>query len=66
MIPGESSHRLHAMISKAIEDHEITHDEYDLIMQIAMEDGHIDMHEQALLNQLQEMIESKMVKWKQR
>ncbi len=63
MIPGDSVHRLHAMISKAIEDHEITRDEYDMILQIAAEDGHIDRHEQALLNQLQEMIENKMVKW---
>ena len=59
---SESADRLKKMIEKAIEDHEITRDEYDLILHIATEDGHIDRHEQSLLEQLQEMIENKMVK----
>jgi hypothetical protein len=59
---SESANRLKKMIEKAIEDHQITRDEYDQILHIATEDGHIDRHEQSLLAQLQEMIENKMVK----
>ena len=51
------------MIEKAIEDHKITRDEYDRIIHIATEDGHIDKHEQALFRELQQMIEDKMVKF---
>jgi hypothetical protein len=50
------------MIEKAIHDHNITRAEMDAIMAIATEDAHIDRHEQALLHQLQEMIENKTVK----
>ena len=60
---SDSSIRLREMIEKAIEDHEITRDEYDKIIHIATEDGHIDRHEQALLSELQQMIEDKMVKF---
>jgi hypothetical protein len=54
--------KLHKMIVKAIEDHVLTRDEYDMILHTASEDGHIDKHEQALLEQLQEMIENKTIK----
>lgn len=60
---SESAGRLKIMIEKAIEDHEITRSEMDEILNIASEDGYIDRHEQALLDQLQDMIESKMVKF---
>ncbi|NQU88620.1 MAG: hypothetical protein HQ541_22985 [Mariniphaga sp.] len=60
---SESAQRLKIMIEKAIEDHKITRDEYDQIIHIATEDGHIDRQEQVLLQQLQEMIENGMVKW---
>ncbi|MDF1575353.1 MAG: hypothetical protein P1P86_09205 [Bacteroidales bacterium] len=59
---SESAGRLRVMIEKAIEDHKITRAEMDSILFIATEDGHIDPQEQALLNQLQEMIENKTVK----
>jgi tellurite resistance protein len=59
---SESARRLKVMIEKAIADHRITRDEMDAILAIATEDSHIDPHEQALLNQLQEMIENKVVK----
>jgi hypothetical protein len=59
---SESAKRLKVMIEKAIADHRITRDEMDAILAIATEDSHIDPHEQALLNQLQEMIENKVVK----
>lgn len=60
---SESSLRLREMIEKAIEDHVITRDEYDKIIHIATEDGVIDRHEKALLRELQQMIEDKMVKF---
>ncbi|WP_297098802.1 hypothetical protein [uncultured Draconibacterium sp.] len=60
---SESSIRLKAMIEKAIEDHKITRDEYDKILNIAAEDGYIDRHEQVLLSQLQQMIEDRVVKF---
>lgn len=60
---SESSIRLREMIEKAIEDHKITRDEYDKILNIATEDGYIDRHEQALLRELQQMIEEKEVKF---
>jgi regulatory protein YycI of two-component signal transduction system YycFG len=59
---SNSSVKLREMIEHAIEDHQITRGEMDQIINIASEDGHIDSHEQSLLDQLQDMIESKMVK----
>ena len=60
---SESAVRLRKMIEKAIDDHKITRAEMDTILNIATEDGHIDPQEQALLNQLQEMIENKAVRY---
>lgn len=62
MAYSESAARLKAMIEKSIEDHQITRAEMDTILAIATEDSHIDPQEQALLNQLQELIENKSVK----
>jgi tellurite resistance protein len=62
MALSESAGRLREMIELAIEDHEVTRAEYDKILNIATEDGHIDPQEQALLSQLQSMIENKEVK----
>ena len=60
---SESAARLRNMIEKAIHDQKITRDEMDAILHIATEDNHIDPHEQALLDQLQEMIENKTVRY---
>ena len=60
---SESSIRLKEMIEKAIEDHKITRDEYNKILHIATDDGYIDRHEKALLSQLQQMIEDRLVKF---
>ncbi len=59
---SESAARLKEKIEKAIDDHKITRAEMDLILAIASEDSHIDLQEQALLDQLYEMIENKTVK----
>ena len=60
---SESAQRLKKLIKKAIEDHEITRDEYDEIIHIATEDDHIDPQERALLRELQDMIEDKSVRF---
>jgi len=60
---SESAGRARKMIEKAIADHKITRAEMDAILNIVTEDGHIDTQEQALLNQLQQMIEDKSVKY---
>jgi len=57
-----SAARLKEKIEKAIDDHRITRAEMDLILAIASEDSHIDPQEQALLDQLYDMIENKTVK----
>ncbi|MBN2485335.1 MAG: hypothetical protein JXB34_05135 [Bacteroidales bacterium] len=62
MVYSESAGKLRELIEKAIEDHLVTRAEYDSIMAMAFDDGHIDRQEQALLSQLQEMIENKTVK----
>ncbi len=59
---SKSADELRKLIDKAIEDHKITRSEYDMIIHQATKDSHIDSHEQALLNQLQEMIEDKSIK----
>lgn len=60
---SESSLHLRERIEKAISDEIITREEYDEIIHIALEDGVIDRHEQALLSELQQMIEDKVVKF---
>lgn len=62
MAEYKGNEKLKQMIINAIDDHKITRDEYDMILHIASEDGIIDSQEQALLNQLQELIENKTVK----
>jgi len=63
MALSESAHKLKEMITKAIEDQKITRDEFDMIIHLATEDGHIDPQEKALLQELQDMIDSKMVRF---
>lgn len=59
---SSSANELKVLIDKAIDDHILTRDEYDEILYMASKDGHIDSQEQALLEQLQEMIHNKTVK----
>ncbi len=54
--PSESANRLSEMIKKAMDDGEISSLEYDRIMMVADEDGHIDSQERRLLSELQDMI----------
>ncbi len=59
---SDSALELRKVIERAIEDHVITQKEFEEIIHVATEDGHIDTHEKALLVQLQEMIATKEVK----
>ena len=58
----KSGKKLEEVIKKAIDDYQISNDEYEEIIHLAHEDGVIDKHEQVLLNELQRMISDKMVK----
>ncbi|MEE4197910.1 MAG: hypothetical protein V2I54_09705 [Bacteroidales bacterium] len=60
---SESGERIRKLIIKAIDDHIITPEEYDEILEISFEDGHIDAQEQALLTELQKMIENKEIRF---
>jgi len=60
---SNSAGKLKEMIVKAIDDHKLTREEYDMIIHLAIEDGVIDRQEQILLEQLQDMIENKSVKF---
>ena len=63
MALSESAERLRQVINKAIEDHIITPEEYEEIIHISTEDGYIDSQERALLAELQNMIEDKVVRF---
>jgi uncharacterized membrane protein YebE (DUF533 family) len=58
----EPASNLREMINEAIDDGVITPTEREQIMMLAAEDGVVDAQEQALLNQLQEMIHNGTVK----
>jgi uncharacterized membrane protein YebE (DUF533 family) len=62
MKASESANRLKELINKAIDEHTITRSDYDAIINIATEDGHIDSQERALLSNLQDMIDDRTIK----
>ena len=59
---SKSAAMLRKLIDKAIEDHKLTRAEMDEIINVAGADSHIDKHELALLDQLNQMIENREVK----
>jgi len=63
MALSRSADRLRHLIEKAIEDHKITREEYEEIIMMATEDGYVNSQEKALLSVLQNMIETKLVKF---
>ena len=64
IIDPKESARLREMIEKAIEDDIITHDEYEKIIGQALKDGHIDRVEKALLAELSQLIQDRIVKFR--
>jgi len=62
MQTSKEAGKLREVIAKAIEDEKITREEFDNIIFTATADGHIDAEEQALLSELQLMINNGTVK----
>lgn len=62
----EEWHKLRDIIDKAIEDHTISREDYDRIINAATSDGVIDAYEQALLAELHDMIHDGSIKFRPR
>lgn len=62
MTVGKSGRKLAELIKHAIDDGKLTTAEYEQILHMADEDGHIDAHEKSLLRQLNNMIADGTVK----
>jgi len=60
--PSKSASNLKELINHAIQDLEVTPDEYNKIMDCAHDDSHIDKEEKALLSQFQEMLSNGTIK----
>lgn len=60
--PSESASNLKEIINRAIKDLEVTPDEYQQIMNGALDDGHIDNEEKALLSEFHGMINNGTIK----
>jgi hypothetical protein len=61
---SESSKKMRLIIEKALDEHVISHEDYDKIINLATADDTIDPHERILLKHLDEMLENKTVKFK--
>ncbi|MBN2273993.1 MAG: hypothetical protein JXR41_13915 [Bacteroidales bacterium] len=59
---SDDAKRLRQIIEKAIEDHKLTQEEYEIIIHQAIDDGHIDPQEKVLLKELNEMMANKTIK----
>jgi hypothetical protein len=64
IIDPKESAKLREMIEKAIEDDIITREEYEQIIGQALKDGHIDRVEKALLAELNQLIQDRIVKFR--
>jgi uncharacterized protein YutE (UPF0331/DUF86 family) len=62
MKPSKSATNLKDIINNAIQDLEITPEEYSQIMDSANEDGNIDKEEQVLLSQFHAMLSNGTIK----
>lgn len=60
--PSKSASKLRELINHAIQDLEVTPDEYQKIMDLAHDDSHIDREEKALLSQFQGMLNNGTIK----
>ena len=60
--PSKSALKLKELINHAIQDLEVTPDEYQKIMDCAHDDSHIDREEKTLLFQFQEMLSNGIIK----
>jgi hypothetical protein len=60
---SSSARKIRLILEKAIGDHQITREDYDIIMHLATEDANIDPQEKVLLQHLHEMLEDKSIKF---
>jgi len=60
--PSKSASNLKELINHAIQDLEITPDEYNKIMDCAHDDSHVDKEEKTLLSQFQAMLSNGTIK----
>ena len=60
--PSKSASNLKELINHAMQDLEITPDEYNKIIAFAHDDCHIDKEEKALLSQFQQMLSNGTIK----
>jgi len=60
---SKDGQKLKELIHEAIEKHTITREEYDNMIHMATKDGHVDNQEKALLAELQDMIDSKLIRF---
>jgi uncharacterized protein YutE (UPF0331/DUF86 family) len=60
--PSKSASSIKELINHAIQDLEITPEEYNKIMDCAHDDGHIDKEEKELLSQFQQMLSNGTIK----
>jgi hypothetical protein len=62
MAVSKSALKMKAMIEKAIEEHKLKRSEYDSIINLATEDGHLDPQEKALFSELQDLIDDRTIR----
>jgi hypothetical protein len=60
--PSKSASNLKELIKHAIQDMEVTPDEYNKIMDCAQDDSVIDKEEKTLLSQFQQMLSNGTIK----
>ena len=60
--PSKSATKLKELINHAIADLEITPNEYQQIMDCAMDDSHLDREEKALLSNFHQMLSNGTIK----
>jgi hypothetical protein len=60
--PSKSATNLKELIKHAISDLEVTPDEYEKIMDCALDDGHLDAEEKTMLSQFHGMISNGTIK----
>ena len=61
---SKSAVKLRKAVDKAIANEMITMEEYDAIVAIATDDGHVDNHEAAILKEFNQLINSRDIKFK--
>ena len=59
---SDSSQKMRKILDRAIQEHEITRDDYDRFLTIASADGHFDTQERVLLANLNDLIYDRTIK----